>query len=405
MGSGEPPEKWRVLSVLLGAELCAMGTWFSASAVVPLLNAVWGLDESGRAWLTMSVQSGFVVGAFLSAVFNLADRVRAHVLFAVSALASAAATALIPFAVESLTPALVLRFFTGLTLAGVYPVGMKIVATWTRRDRGRGIGLLVGALTIGTAGPHFLNALGGMRDWRMVLYAAAAFAAAAGIIGGLFVREGPYRAPAPRFRWSYIGAVFRQRDLVLANLGYLGHMWELYAMWSWLPAFLAGSFAKAGRSSTAASFTAFAAVAAGGLGSVVAGYLADRFGRTLVTVVSMLASGTCALAAGALYGGSPAALGALAIFWGFTIVADSAQFSACVSELCDPNYLGTALTLQTCLGFLLTMFTIRLVPFVEGRAGEQWAFPALAIGPAFGIWAMLALRRRPEATKLAGGRR
>jgi MFS family permease len=269
---------------------------------------------------------------------------------------------------------------------------MKIVATWTKEDRGLGIGLLVGALTLGSAGPHLLNALGIGTDWRMVLYVSAASAAAGGLIAGLFVRQGPYQSAAPPFRWSYAGAILRDRPVLLANLGYLGHMWELYAMWAWIAAYVQSSA------------IAFLAIAAGGPGSLLAGKLADRVGRTTVTIASMAVSGACALAIGFFYHAGAAALAVVAIIWGFAVVADSAQFSACVSELCEREYLGTALTLQTSLGFLLTMLTIRLVPFVETRIGIQWAFSVLALGPAAGIVAMLALRRLPAAQRIAGGK-
>jgi MFS family permease len=371
------------------AELLAMAVWFSASAVAPALSTAWQLDDSGRAWLTMSVQGGFVAGALISALLNLSDRIPTHLLFGWSAVLAAASTTAIAAAANGLITAVALRFLTGLLLAGVYPVGMKIVATWTKEDRGLGIGLLVGALTIGSAGPHLLNALDAGSNWKMVLHVAAACAAAGGLIAAAFVREGPWRSAAPPFRWSYAGRILRDRPVLLANLGYLGHMWELYAMWAWIAAY------------TSSSIVAFLAIAAGGPGSLLAGKLADRIGRTTVTIASMAISGACALLIGFFY---PTGAAAIAIVWGFAVVADSAQFSACVSELCDREYLGTALTLQTSLGFLLTMLTIRLVPFIAARIGNQWSFTVLALGPAAGILAMLALRRHPAAAKLAGGR-
>lgn len=383
--------KWTTIWLLLIAELLSMGVWFSASAVAPALSSAWSLDDSGRAWLTMSVQAGFVAGALVSALLNLADRIPAHLLFAWSAVAASASTALIAAEAEGLALAVVLRIFTGFFLAGVYPVGMKIVATWTKEDRGLGIGLLVGALTIGSAGPHLLNALCISSDWRVLLCASSAAAAAGGLIAALFVRQGPNQAPAPPFRWSYAGKILRDRPVLLANLGYLGHMWELYAMWSWIAAY------------TASSAVAFASIAAGGPGSLIAGKLADRMGRTTITIASMAISGACAGLIGFAYH-SPM-LAAIAVIWGFAVVADSAQFSACVTELCEREYLGTALTLQTSLGFLLTMFTIRLVPWIEVRIGAQWSFAVLAIGPALGIVAMAALRRRPESEKIAGGKK
>lgn len=398
-------DKWRTLILLTLAELLVMATWFSASAVVPALTDAWGLDESGKAWLTMSVQIGFVVGAFGSAVLTLADRIPAKWLLSGSALLAAICTALIPVLADGLTLALILRFMTGVFLAGVYPVGMKIMASWTQKDRGLGIGLLVGGLTVGSASPHLLNAFGGVGDWQPVLYLAAGSALAGAILCAVFITEGPYRSKSARFNVRYVGNILRDRDVMLANLGYLGHMWELYAMWAWIQAFLLASFQLSGTDDVWASVIAFAVIGIGGVGSVLAGVLADRIGRTTITTASLITSGVCALLIGQFFGGSPVLLSMIALVWGFAIVADSAQFSACVSELAEKEYIGTALTLQTSMGFLLTLVSIRLLPTIEGAVGWEWAFAFLTIGPVIGIWAMLTLRRTPAALKLANGRR
>jgi MFS family permease len=396
----------RVLAVLAASQLAAMAPWFSASAVAPALSHVWQLDSAGMAWLTISVQLGFVAGALVSAVLTLSDRWSARRLVAGCAVLAGLATLGVAFA-PGPGAGIALRMLTGAALAGVYPTGMKIVAGWYREGRGLAIGVLVGALTLGSALPHLVRWAVPAEYWRSVLLIAAA----AAFVGGLLVlfvpHDGPFAAPAPPFSWRAAPRIFARRAVSLANLGYLGHMWELYAMWTWLAAFVAASEQTRTGGLTAGRVPAlvtFASVGSGALGCWLGGKYSDRWGRTLITSVAMTLSGACALAAGLAFGRSLAVLIPLLLLWGVTVVADSAQFSAAVSELAPRELVGTALTLQTSLGFLLTCLTIYLVPLVAARSGWRWSMSLLALGPAGGVWAMLALRRRPEAAALAGGR-
>jgi MFS family permease len=401
--------KWWNLGLIALGQLLAMTLWFSASAVVPQLTDEWNLSGWGRSLMTMSVQIGFVAGAVTSAVLTLSDRIQPRHLCAICAALGAWCTALLAFAADGVEIAVVLRFLTGAMLAGVYPPGMKLIVTWCKADRGLGIGILIGALTLGSATPHLLNAAplfgeGGMPPWRPVLYATSGLALLSAIIMAAIVRAGPLHPHAAPFDIRAAGRVLKSRPTRLANFGYFGHMWELYAMWTAAPAFLIACYSRGGWSAEAARIAGFAVIGIGAAGCVLAGIFADRIGRTVVASASMIVSGACALVAGFLIDQAAVAT-IVCLVWGFAVVADSAQFSAAISELTDPMYIGTALTLQTSIGFLLTLFTIRLTDYAASAWGWNVAFALLAIGPAFGVASMLRLRTLPEATKMAGGRR
>jgi MFS family permease len=386
--------RFTALALVALAQLLAMGLWFGVSAVAPQIATEWHLGESTAAWLTLAVQLGFVAGTLLSATLNLPDVLRARYLFAFCALLGAIVNALLAAFVTDVTLAIILRFVTGLLLAGVYPPGMKIIATWFKTGRGFALGVLIGALTLGKASPYLVNAFGA-EHWRVNAGIASIGAVLSSLIVLRFVQDGPYALPNQPFDPGQIVRVFSNRGVRLANFGYFGHMWELYAMWTWAPVMIRASVVASGDSPRLAEAASFAVIGAGAIGCVVAGLVADRIGRPVVAAAAMAASGACCLAIGFLYGKAPLALLAVAAIWGATVVADSAQFSACVTEFADPRYIGTALTLQTCIGFLITTVSIRMMPALVARVGWEWAFAFLAPGPLLGIMAMMRLRRVP----------
>jgi MFS family permease len=398
--------KWRSVGILSLCAVLVLALWFSASAVIPAWRAAYGLSDLQAALLTSSVSVGFVAGTLASAILGLADRLDARRFFMISALVGAAVNAGLLVVDPTGSAAPVMRFVVGATMAGVYPVGMKLIATWARGDTGLLVGLLVGALTLGSASPHLLDAFGGL-DWRFTIAAASVLAAAGALLINL-VPDGPNAQAASPFRPALVLRAWTNVPLRLANLGYLGHMWELYAMWAWIGLFFAASFAAnpgGEEAALLARFATFAVIGAGVLGCLFGGLFADRLGRTTLTMGAMVVSGACALSVGFLFGAAPWLLIVVGVIWGIAVVADSAQFSASVIELADEGIVGTMLTIQTSLGFLLTVLTIHLIPPLVDALGWGPAFAVLAAGPFLGVIAMGRLRARPEAHRLANGNR
>jgi MFS family permease len=393
----DDPRRWRALGLLSFAELLAMSLWFAGSAVAPQFAARWGLSPGQTAWLTTSVQLGFVCGTALAALLNMADVFPSKTYFAAAALLGAAANAGVVVS-DGFVMALTMRFATGVALAGVYPPAMKMAATWFRYRRGLAIGTVVGALTVGKATPYLVHAVPNAGPAAVLLTASGCAVLAAMLVGSLYI-EGPYPfAPRP-FSWGLVRTVFERREWRLATGGYLGHMFELYSFWTWIPVFITASLvAERGAAPPAlASLIAFGTIAVGGLGCVWGGLQADRHGRERLVMIAMALSGGCALLTPAAFGHSLWLLSPLALAWGFFVIADSAQFSALVTEAVPSHAVGTALTVQTSLGFLLTMVSIQLVPPLVNVVGWRWAFPMLALGPAAGI---AAIRRLLQSRRI-----
>ena len=381
---------WRALALLAAVLLLANATWFSAAAVVPQLRSDWQLSNAAAAWLTIAVQLGFVVGAVASSAVNLADVFSPRLVILGSA-AGAGATNLLLVLAHGPGLAIPLRLLTGAFLAGVYPPAMKLTATWfDRSKRGTGLGILVGASAFGSALPHLVNAAGGL-DWRTVVYGTSALSVAGGLLALRGVREGPFPFPRGVFDPRQARLVLANRGVRLASLGYFGHMWELYAMWTWFLVFFSSALGAHGGTSHAA-LAAFAVLAIGAAGSWLGGLAGDRWGRPETTIAMMAGSAACALLIGLLVSAPAWIVLLVGLVWGFTVVGDSAQFSTLVTELADQSYVGTALALQTALGFGLTTATIWLVPRLEAAFSWRWAFAFLAPGPLLGIAAMARLR-------------
>ena len=402
--NGRPTGRWHALKLLAVALILSMTTWFSASAVIPQLRGEWNLSDSAAAWLTIAVQLGFVCGALVSSLLNLSDIISPRHVILGGSIGAATANGLLEVAGDA-TLGIPLRFATGFFLAGVYPPALKLMSTWFRKGRGIALGILVGALTVGSAVPHLVNGVGGL-DWRVVIYATSALTLAGGLVAEFAVKDGPFAFPRATFDPRQAGRVFANRGVRLASFGYFGHMWELYAMWAWFLLFFSDSSDVRGASvGSAAAYATFAVIGIGGLGCWAGGILGDRWGRTRTTALMMSVSGSCAMLIGLLFGSAPAWLVLfVGLVWGFTVVADSAQFSTMVTELAEQAYVGTALTLQLAVGFTLTIGTIWLIPVLESAFGWQWAFAFLAPGPALGVLAMLRLKSLPEAAQIARGR-
>jgi MFS family permease len=370
-----------------------MTLWFSATAANAPIVAEFHLSTAETAWLTMAVQGGFVVGTLLSALLNLPDILNPRRLFAVGCIIAAAANAALVGA-HGAFGLIGLRMATGAALAWVYPPGMKIAAGWFVERRGAALGVLIGALTIGSAFPHLLASASATLDWRRLMLAASVFAVAGGVLVVGIVGDGPYTPSRTRFDPGAVVRVFADRRTRLATLGYLGHMWELYAVWTWMAAYASASLGVSGvtPSSPAGSAVAFAAIGSGAIGSAAAGMFADRLGKARVAAWAMLVSGACCAAAGFVFRAPPAVLVVFAVVWGVAVIADSAQLSALVAQYSPREHVGTALTMQTCAGFLLTMASIRLLPFAAQAIGWQWVFLCLVPGPFLGAWALRGLK-------------
>lgn len=398
--------RWAVLFVLSIAELFAFTLWFSVNAIVPQLAAIWVLTGFEISLLNIVVQIGFVVGAFISSLFNLPDIFKTRNVFIWSALLGGATNFFITYFVPPFLIVLFLRFLTGCFLAGVYPTAMKLLATWFKKGRGFAIGILIAGLSIGSGLPYLFN-LTGIPDWRLILNISTVCTVVSTLLVWLYIEEGPYKGQLAKFELSKVKQIWQNKALRLAYFGYFGHMWELYAMLVWIPFFLRDAFLQTNPTADPTLFFStgtFFVFSMGAIATGVGGTFADKYGRTIFNILMLIGSGACSLIIGFAFSYPYLAL-LIALTWGILIIPDSPQYSAMTTELADPDYVGTALALQTTIGFLLTVISIQLIPLFVAHVSWSFGFVILAPGPFFGVISLYRLRQQNDSLKIALGRK
>lgn len=402
----DPRGRWQALALIALAQAAANSTWFSVVAVTPSLEREWAISHAELGLMVVAVQLGFAGGTLVAAVVGLPDLIDARRLFVAGTALAALLNAALVLPGIDVSDAIVLRFALGVSMAAVYPVALKLVTEWFRVGRALAMGFLVGGLTLGTAAPHLIAGLGlaGALPWQHVMLGTSSLALGAAAAVMLGLSRGPFRTSSARIDLGWAFRSLRDPANRLAHLGYFGHVWELYGMWTWLPVFLATP-PGGPLSASLAAIASFVIIATGAAGAVAGGLMADRYGRTATAITAMVVSGTSAVVTGVLFGAAPAAVVAVAVVWGVSVVADSSQFSAGIAELTTDERVGSAVTLQHALGYLLGALSIQLVPLVEDLGGWAAAFSMLALGPLVGVIALARLRIRPEAMRLAHGRR
>ena len=376
-----------ILPVLVAAQFAGTSLWFAVNAVMPDLQRELGWATSAVGALTSALQLGFIVGTLVFALLAIADRFSARRVFLVCALAGAACTVGAWALVRHYEALMALRFATGFFLAGIYPVGMKIAAQWYRQGLGAALGLLIGALVLGSASAHALRALGNALPWPTLMLGVAALAAGGGLLLFFATHDAPHtHAKVTTLQWRALATLWTDGRVRASVLGYFGHMWELYTMWVMVPLILATRL-----QGTSLSWTAFAVLGAGAIGCAGGGWVAQRWGSARVAGTQLLISGLCCLAAPWMLAAGDWVFYAWLVLWGITVAGDSPQFSTLTARNAPPQAVGSVLTLTNSIGFAISIVSILLFVSLSETVALGTLLPWLAIGPALGLWALRPL--------------
>lgn len=391
------------LIILAIAQFFCLSLWFSTNAILSQIRAVFMFTSGDVARISSAVVFGFVIGGLISSVLNISDIVSSTRVFFLSAILGSTTNTIITIT-GNITVIIISRFFTGFFLAGIYPIGMKLTASHFKENRGLSIGILLSALTAGSGLPYLFNLIG-VPDWRVLVFFSSVLAAIGGGLVLVFCSEGPFIGKSANFSISNLKTIYSNQSVRQANYGYFGHMWELYAFWVWIPIYLEIVYLRVYPSRDPLGFVSlvtFAIFVTGAISNIGGGYISDRIGRTTFNIIMLSASGLSSLVIGLFLDNLILAV-ITALIWGLTIIPDSPQYSSMVTELADENLVGSALTLQTAIGFSLTIVSIRIIPIFVEIVGWQWVFTSLTIGPVLGIISLVRLRQNPDSIKIAGG--